>query len=48
MKSDSDIGCLKDALSVINSEVNRSGVALTSGGHGLVKVDHYSWIEKLA
>ena len=30
----------------INGEVNSGGVALTSGSHGLVKVNHYSRIEK--
>ena len=43
-----DIGCSKDALTTINSEVNSSGVALSSGSHGLVKFNHYSQIEKSA
>ena len=30
----------------INGEVNSSGMALTSRRHGLVKVNHYSRIEK--
>ena len=47
MKSSNDIGCSKDALAAINSEVNRSGVALTSGSHGLVKINHHSQVEKL-
>ena len=48
MKSRSYISYSKDALTAINGEVNSSGVAFTSGSHGLVKVNHYSWIEKLA
>ena len=38
----------KGALVAVNGETDSSGIALPSGCHGLVEVNHYSWIEELA
>ena len=46
MKSGGYIGYSKDALMVVNGEVDSSGIALTSGCHGLVEFDHYPRIEE--
>ena len=47
MKSDGYIGCPKDALTAVNGKADSSGIALTSGCHGLVEVNHYPRIEEL-
>ena len=46
LKRDSYIGCSQYALSAINGELKNSRVALTSGCHGLVEIDHYSKVEE--
>ena len=48
MKSGGYISCPKDSLTTVNGEANSSGIALTSGHHGLVEVDHYPQIEESA
>ena len=45
MKSNGYINCLKDSLTAINGEANSGGIALSSGRHGLVEVDHYPRID---
>ena len=47
VKSDGYISCPEDALMPINGEVDNSGIALTTGRHGMVEVDHYPRIEEL-
>ena len=48
VKSDGYINCPKDALTTVNGEADSSGIAFTSGRHGLVEVDHYPRIEESA
>ena len=48
VKSSSYISSPKDALIAVNSEADRSGIALTMGRHELVEFGHYSQIEESA
>ena len=48
MKSGGYIDCSKDALTVVDGEADSSGIAYTSGRHGLVEVNHYPQIEESA